>query len=257
MSTRIEAIGIPVASEKIAGTFLSPGNKVPGILFVHGWGGSQQRDLARAKGIAGLGCVCLTFDLRGHEETLVQKKTVTRQHNLDDILAAYDQLANHAAVDKSSIAVIGTSYGGYLAAILSQLRAVRWLALRAPALYWDEEWSVPKQDLDRENLARYRQETLGPKDNRALAACAEFTGDVLLVESGHDDFVPHPVLMNFRSAFTRAHSLTHRTLMGADHALSGEACQNAYTSILTSWISEMVIGARVGNYPPISSAADF
>lgn len=255
MPTRTETVDILVANEKIAGTFLSPGNKVPGILFVHGWGGSQQRDLARAKGIAGLGCVCLTFDLRGHEETLVQKKTVTRQHNLEDLVAAYDRLVGHISVDRSSIAVIGTSYGGYLAAILATLRPVKWLALRAPALYSDEEWSVPKQDLDRDNLARYRQETLGPKDNRALAACAEFTGDVLLVESEHDDFVPHPVLMNFRSAFTKAHSLTHRTLLGADHALSGETCQNAYTSILTNWVSEMVIGARIENYPHFSATS--
>ena len=84
-----------MGNEQIAGTFLTAAAKVPGILFVHGWGGSQQRDLARAKGIAGLGCVCLTFDLRGHEKTEVQKKTVTREDNLADLVAVYDLLASH------------------------------------------------------------------------------------------------------------------------------------------------------------------
>jgi dienelactone hydrolase len=253
MAIQTQNINLNVDSENLAGTIVSPGNKIPGILFVHGWGGSQQRDLARAKGIAGLGCACLTFDLRGHEQTHVQMPTVTRQENLDDVLVAYDRLANHPAVDLASIAVIGTSYGGYLAAILSALRPVRWLALRAPALYWDEQWLLPKYALDRDKLKNYRQKILGPDDNRALAACAGFHGDVLLVESEHDDFVPHRVLMNYRSAFGKTHSLTHRTLMGADHGLSSDTHQHAYTAVLTSWISEMIVGARVGNYPHFSS----
>jgi dienelactone hydrolase len=69
MTARSESIAIDIDDEQMSGTFLSPKSKVPGVLFVHGWGGSQERDLERAKGIAGLGCVCLTFDLRGHAGT--------------------------------------------------------------------------------------------------------------------------------------------------------------------------------------------
>ncbi|MEK1904503.1 MAG: alpha/beta fold hydrolase [Pseudomonas sp.] len=249
MPAHSETVDIHVDDEVIAGTLLSPEQKVPGILFVHGWGGSQQRDLARAKGIAGLGCVCLTFDLRGHEKTIASKQTVTREHNLADIVAAYDQLVNHPSIDSEKIAVIGSSYGGYLSAILSTVRPVKWLALRVPALYWDGEWSRPKYLLDRERLALYRSMPCEPSHNRALAACAEFTGDVLLVESEHDDYVPHTTLMSYRAAFEKAHSLTHRIVDGADHALSNDSDQKAYTSILTSWISEMIIGARTADYP--------
>jgi uncharacterized protein len=249
MTTHTERIAIEVDDVEIAGTLLSPGDKVPGVLFIHGWGGSQQRDIIRAKGIAGLGCVCLTFDLRGHQDTEAQLTQVSRQHNLDDILAAYDQLARHPAIDPACIAVIGTSYGGYLATILSERRPVRWLALRAPALYWDDEWTRPKHSLDRKKLAQYRQQVIAPEENRALTACTSFSGDVLLVESEHDDFVPHQVLINYRSAFMQTTSMTHRIIKGADHALSSEASQTSYTDILTAWISEMVIGARVGHYP--------
>jgi hypothetical protein len=69
MTIESETIELAVEGECIAGTLVSPGSKMPGILFVHGWGGSQQRDLARARQITGLGCVCMTFDLRGHEKT--------------------------------------------------------------------------------------------------------------------------------------------------------------------------------------------
>lgn len=249
MTIESENIDLQVQGESIACTLVSPGSRMPGILFVHGWGGSQQRDLARARQITGLGCVCMTFDLRGHEKTASQRLTVTREQNLDDLLAAYDLLANHPSVDPAAIAVIGSSYGGYLATLLTARRAVKWLALRVPALYWDDEWNMPKQSLDRQRLNDYRQRALSPSDNRALAACAEFSGDVLLVESEQDDYVPHSTLMSYRSAFGSAHSLTHRIVDGADHALSSEQSQKAYSSMLTAWISEMVIGARLDRYP--------
>ncbi|QQE88889.1 alpha/beta hydrolase family protein [Azotobacter chroococcum] len=250
MATRSESVELPVEDQRLAGTFLSPDTRMPGLLFVHGWGGSQERDLKRARGIAGLGCVCLTFDMRGHGGTLAQQQGVTREDNLHDLIAAYDLLARHPAIDRDAIAVVGSSYGGYLATILTSLRPVKWLALRVPALYRDAEWSRPKRELDRQDLQLYRNSPLTPADNRALGACAAFRGDVLLVESENDQLIPHTTLMNYRSAFVRAHSLTHRIIDGADHALSGELCQQAYTSILVHWVTEMVVKSRVGSLSP-------
>lgn len=249
MSVSSESIEIAVDGQSISGTILTPGAKIPGILFVHGWGGSQQRDLARAKNITGLGCVCLTFDLRGHERTHEMRAKVSREQSLADLLAAYDRLVSHPAVDSDAIAVIGSSYGGYLATILSSMRPVKWLALRVPALYWDADWEMPKQELDRDKLAHYRRSAVTAADNRALAACKEFHGDVLLIESEQDDYVPHATLMSYRSAFELAHSLTYRLVDGADHALSSDLSQSLYSSMLTNWISEMVIGARLVDYP--------
>jgi len=159
-------------------------------------------------------------------------------------LAAYDILASQSTVEASAIGVVGASYGGYLAAILSSLRPVRWLALRVPALYKDEDWHSPKRRLDRDELAAYRRRPLDPDENRALRVCAAFEGDVLVVESEHDDIVPHPVIANYLAAFQKAHSLTHRVIAGADHALSEDSWQHAYTSLLVNWATEMVFGAR-------------
>src|ERR671913_1240698 len=153
MATRDDQIDIPVDDQQISGTLVTPATVIPGVLFLHGWGGTQEQYLARAREIAALGCVCLTVDLRGHADTEEQKETVTREDNLRDALAAYDTLVTHQAVDKEVIAVVGSSYGGYLAAILTALRPVRWLGLRAPALYRDEDWAVPKRRLDRDALA--------------------------------------------------------------------------------------------------------
>ena len=70
--------------------------------------------------------------------------------------------------------MVGSSYGGYLAAILTSLRPVRWLALRVPALYKDADWAMPKGQLKREELDAYRRSAVPPEENRALAACAGF-----------------------------------------------------------------------------------
>ena len=244
MTVRQDTLGITVEQHELAATLASPSSTIPGVLFVHGWGGSQERDLARAHQIASLGCVCLTFDLRGHAATSSQRETVTREQNLHDLVAAYDTLVSQPSVQDSAIAVVGSSYGGYLAAVLSTIRPVRWLALRVPALYEDADWHTPKMQLDRQALMAYRRGQIAIDDNRALRACAKFEGDVLIVESEHDELVPHQTIVSYISAFRRAHSLTHRIIDGADHALSSETCARAYTWQLVNWTMEMVLGAR-------------
>lgn len=246
MPTRDNPVDIAVDGKRLAGTLVGPDTMVPGVLLVHGWDGSQQEYIERAHEIASLGCICLTFDLRGHVRHQADRDTVTREDNLRDLLAAYDLLVGHPAVDPGAIALIGSSYGGYLAAIVTALRAVRWLALRVPALYPDDDWLVPKAKLDRAMLAAYRRKVVAVQDNRALAACASFEGDVLVVESEHDTLVPPQTVQNYKAAFGRAQSLTYRMLAGADHGLTEKEWQQAYTSVLVHWMTEMVLSARAG-----------
>ncbi|MBO9642588.1 MULTISPECIES: S9 family peptidase [Pseudacidovorax] len=244
MQTQLETLQIAVDDQKIDGTLVAAA-KVPGVLLVHGWDGSQEQYLARAREIAALGCVCLTFDLRGHARHAAQRLDVTREDNLRDVLAAYDTLAGHPAVDPTAIAIVGSSYGGYLAALVTGLRPVRWLAMRAPALYRDEDWEVPKGQLSRSDLAAYRLTSIAPEANRALGACEAFRGDVLVVESEHDSTVPHPVIANYLGSFRAVRSVTYRVLSGADHALSKEAWRKAYGALLVTWMTEMMRGLHV------------
>jgi pimeloyl-ACP methyl ester carboxylesterase len=150
-------------------------------------------------------------------------------------------LAKLPSVDSSAIGVVGSSYGGYLAAILTSMRPVRWLALRAPALYEDHGWELPKVQLnDKMDLTAYRRRLVNPEENRALGACAAFRGDVLIVESENDDVVPHTVIANYVAACVQARSVTSRLLEGAGHGLSEEEWQRAYASVLVKWLAEMI-----------------
>ena len=226
-------------------TVLAPHRELPGVLFVHGWGGSQSQDLSRAREVAALGCVCLTVDLRGHRANAVRKDTVTRAQNLADICATYDWLAAQPQVDTGSIAVVGVSYGGYLGAILTALRPVRWLALRTPAMYLDAGWELPKKQLNEDPaLQRYRNRAVAVAEDRALRASAAFKGDVLLVEAENDERIPHQVIENYANAFGGVRSMTRRLVPGADHGFSAKDAQRKYNDILMAWMTEMVVGSR-------------
>lgn len=256
MTTFDEKVRIRVDDDSIDATFITPGTLVPGVLFVHGWGGSQAQYVARAREIAALGCICLTFDLRGHAQTHAQYATVTREQNLGDLLSAYDLLSARPHVDPAAIAVIGSSYGGYLAAVLSSMRPVKWLALRAPALYMDTDWTSPKLQLHKDHdLTGYRHAFVPAAENRALRACQDFAGDVLLMESEFDAIIPRTVVASYREACKQARSLTYRCIAGADHGLTDEAHQRAYTALLVGWMGEMVAGARVGVVAPTERKA--
>jgi uncharacterized protein len=241
---RIKSIQFPVEKDVVSARLVQPATGVPGVLFVHGWAGSQQRDTSRARDLSRLGFVSLTFDLRGHGDSSSSLEKVTRSDNLKDLVAAYDLLASQQQVDPNSIAVVGSSYGGYLAAIAAAQRRVRWLALRVPALYRDENWDLPKAQLDRAKIDIYRRSLVSPDENSALDKCRQFEGDVLIVESENDEIVPHTAVASYLSAFVNARSLTYRIISGADHALSSRRNRLAYEQLLSHWLREMIFGAR-------------
>jgi uncharacterized protein len=246
----VSEVRIAVEGETILGKMFRPGGDAPGpaVLFVHGWGASQRHDVGKAKRLARLGFTGLTFNLRGHARTRRQVETVSRAHNFADLLAAYDLLAADPAVDPRRVALVGASYGGYLATLLTERRAVRWLALQAPAIYQDGDFDRPKRELNLDGeLPGYRQRRLAPEDNRVLAAAARFTGDALVIESGRDAVIPGPVVENYVDAFRRSPgSISHYVLDEADHALSEDRWRRRYGELVTRWLGERAeIGGRV------------
>ncbi|HYG54002.1 MAG TPA: alpha/beta fold hydrolase [Burkholderiales bacterium] len=241
---RTETVRIPVDDgPAMEGTLVaSSGAPLPAVLFVHGWGGSKDQSVATAREVAERGFVCLTFNLRGHGETDALHKTVARPDNIKDVVAAYELLAGRRDVDRARIAVVGASYGAYLAAIVSLRCPFARFALRAPALYKDDNWDMPKHELHVDpDFKEYRRRSLRTEDNRALGACAQFRGDVLLVESGADEIIPHPAIANYIAAFVNAHSLTYRVIEGADHGLTQAPWQRAYDDLLVDWLSTISV----------------
>ena len=235
-------VRIAVDRQHISGKLILPEppvNPKGAVLFVHGWGSTQRRDIAKAKRLALLDCACLTFNLRGHAHTRRQVETVTRAHNFRDLVAAYDFLIEATGVLPERVGIVGSSYGGYLATLLTGERKVQWLALRAPALYKDVDFDRPKRQLNLDaDLPAYRRRRLDSNENRVLTSAARFEGDVLIVESQTDTIVPAQVIDNYARAFIAARSVSHKVLAQADHGLSRESWRRSYARILLSWFEE-------------------
>jgi hypothetical protein len=238
----VKRLRIAVGRQAIAGCLIEPAGPAlwPAVLFAHGWGGSQRQDLGKAKRLVRLGAAGATFNFRGHVRTRWQVDTVSRAHNFQDLLAAWDLLAATPGVDPDRMGVVGSSYGGYLAVLLTIERPVRWIALQAPAIYKDADFDAPKRALNLdEELPRYRRSRLGADENRVLAAAARFSGDVLIVESELDTVIPLEVIANYVDAFRRsAASVSHRVIAGADHALGAERWRRAHGRLLETWFAE-------------------
>ena len=95
-----ERYGVQIKLERgyLDGTVLAPKTAVPGVLFVHGWGGSQEQYLERARQAVALGCLCLTFDLTGHGRTQDEQQKGTREAILQ-VQQAFREWNRYALAD--------------------------------------------------------------------------------------------------------------------------------------------------------------
>ena len=135
-----------------------------GALILHGWGGCRDRHYEAADLLAQQGFICLAVDLRGHGKTQDMAHAVRPSDNLADAIAAHDFLSSQMTVEQGALGVAGFSYGGVLAVLLSIYRTIRWLALRGPALYRDDDTRIRKSSIDRRQLSSFRQKKLGPAE---------------------------------------------------------------------------------------------
>jgi pimeloyl-ACP methyl ester carboxylesterase len=236
-------VSFPVAHQNVKGTLFFPEKKTspaPGVLFVHGWGSSQAHYGRRAAPLVERGCVCLTIDLRGHGDSDGDFTSLARADHLEDVVAAYDFLASQEGVDRERIGVCGTSYGGYLSSILTSRRAVRWLVLRVPALYKNDNFNVPTARLIADDPHVFSQSGIAPQDNFALQALERFTGSALLIESEKDEEIAHATIENYLSVLKNKPSFTYKIIRAADHSLSEERWDQEFIKILADWFAVQI-----------------
>lgn len=219
------------------------GSAGPCLLVLPGWDddGKQQYDQLRDS-LVRTGWHCGRASLPDASWSAEDRDSATRGQNLAQALHDYDLLVGNGPTDKK--ALLGFSYGGYIAAMLVPERPVDLLVLRSPALYPNEHWDVPKAELDKRELAAYRSDVHTPGENLALDGCYAFTGHALLIDSEDDKIIPREVIQSYRRALVNAASITCHTLTDADHQLSDEASRAEYHALVLEWLADMHIAAK-------------
>lgn len=212
-------------------------DKNAAILFVHGWTSRKDRSYQYAKALSEMGYICLLFDMRGHGESNGDINSFTIKEFLDDVLASYDYLLTVKGVDKDNISAVGSSFGGYLVALLTKKRNVKNLVLRVPADYPNEDFNNIKATSSHEDhlIAAWRKKTKKSSETYALDALNNFRGNVLIIESELDDVIPHETIENYKNAMVDKQNLTHIIMKGAQHSIKEGKFRDEVEKILKDW----------------------
>ncbi|MGI8420160.1 MAG: alpha/beta hydrolase family protein [Candidatus Levyibacteriota bacterium] len=167
-----------MTGESLEGTLVTPvQSNGKAVLFIHGWRSNEFGYIHRAKALADIGYICFAFSLRGHGGSDGDIRKLTRQDFINDVTDAYDFLAKQNSVNPDEIGIVSASFGGYLSALLTKRRQVRWLALRAPANYPDNGFEdIPQNKYPYESTSTegWRKQKLDHNATEALRAIYQY-----------------------------------------------------------------------------------
>ena len=212
--------------------------KNPAIFFIHGWTSHKERSYQYANGLAKLGYISFLFDMRGHGESEGNRDKTTTKEFLDDVLAAYDYLTKAQGVNTSDISVIASSFGCYLASLLTAKRNIKNLVLKAPADYPNSVFNKPTAQNSAESnpdIVSWRSEARKSDETFALDAVSNFNGKILILESEKDDMVPHQTVQNYVNAIKIKSKLTHIVIKDAPHSIQEGRFRDKVEQILVDW----------------------
>lgn len=208
------------------------------FLFIQGWTGHQ--NIAAAQALADLGFTCMTYDMRGNGLSGGNLGAFSREDFLRDAELAYDFLRQHVG-GKTAIGVVGSSFGGYTATLLSTRRPVACLSLRVPANYPDEGFDQPQLALKNasQDFREWRKRAADYTQNRALQALHDFAGPIQIIQAGADQEIPAQTIDNYVNAVASKAQLSHAVMKDAPHTLADEQLRAVYQTLLTNWAKQL------------------
>lgn len=187
-----------------------------GVVFVQGMGSSRSGYRGRALAVSSaVGCHCITVNRTGPDGGARSTGSGSVGQHLDDLAAVHDLLVREG-VDRGRLGACGASYGALLVALLTGLRPLAGLLLRAPALLADVVPPEPPPDPAHDGLAALRR----------------YAGPVTVVESERDEVIPHSVVEAHLAACARP---THRTIPDARHALTEPEWDRTFVRYVVDW----------------------
>ena len=159
------------------------------ILTFVGFGSSKKsnHDFA-AKLVEMTGASALVVDLSGHGESPFDINETTPAQHLLEATKAYDWLKQN--YPDSNVYVMGTSYGGFIAAYLTRFREVSKLILRTTAIYEPSMFYTMHQDIDKLLVREYRRDSQQLKRHSLFLQSPIITPSTLLVIHGNDASIP-------------------------------------------------------------------
>lgn len=243
--TNVNAKSIEIKGKnyKLLGTLIYPTNalkKSPAVIFYHGMvSQSKPRYVKRAEELAKNGIIGLTFDFRGCGESKDAKMgQLTLSDWFSDALLAFDFLAKQPNVDINRIGVSGKSFGGYMTALVSEIRKVKSIVLQAPAVYPDTWFRKPYLPTDEYQDKRFNYRiSKNALKNKAIKNITKYTNPLLIIGSELDDTCPEKIVKGYYdSCPSKNKKLVW--IKGADHPLTKDVWNQQYIKLMTDWFTK-------------------
>ena len=195
-------ITIPCTGYSIAADWYEGADPTKILLVLVGYSSTKERNADLTVAIASKANTnALVIDLSGHGESPFELDATRPAQHLLEAVAAFDWLRN--AYPEATISVMGTSYGGFLAAFLTRFRDFEKLVLRTPAIYRPEDLYSVHADIDKELTGKgYRKDGDAVAKHPLFMQDALFKGPTLLVVHSEDEVVPTETTDVFEKAFS-------------------------------------------------------
>jgi len=230
----LEKITIPYIGYEIAADWYKGNDNV--LLVLPGFTSSKKSYEPLVSAIVEkTGTSALVIDYSGHGESPFDIQDITISENFSEVVRAYDWLKEK--YPDRTIDVMGTSYGGFFAAKLPNVREIRKMILRVPANYDPKDLYTPWQKLDREQIRNeYRVDPKNFTDHPVLAEAAHFKGNAYVLTHEFDESCPKASTDPFISAFNaetwEAKGFVHG--FGASNASTEQI--EEYQTKLANWL---------------------
>jgi pimeloyl-ACP methyl ester carboxylesterase len=191
-----------VGAETLAATKVyADSGREPSVISFHGFGTTATRTRIRymLDHLAGHGVSSACFDFSGNGDSTGELDKATLNLRRDEAHAA----AKFLGRPEGSLAIIGTSMGAYLAALLSPVLRPRSLILISPAAYPEDAMEL-KLTEDFPKLARRPPGAY--VGSPAFEALRTFEGDLLVITGGKDEVLPEGVTQLYAESAPSARS---------------------------------------------------
>lgn len=228
-------ITIPCSGYTIAADFYE-GKDISEILLVFvGFGSSKARNAEFVTSIIlRTQMSALVVDYSGHGESPFElDETRPAQHLLETTYVFDWLLANYS---KARINVMGTSYGGFMAAYLTRFKPVQKLILRTPAIYKPTDFYTVHAAIDKVAVRDYRADSEAVSRHPLFLQPSIHNGPTLLVVHGKDESIPTETTNVYRQVF----STDTYTAADFNHAFSDPANPREqfapYAEALATWL---------------------
>lgn len=203
----------------------------PGVIFFHGSGGVGEMFFEFAKRLSKKGYITLAFNYRGAGSSDGEFEEQTISNGIEDAKAAIDYFLSLKNLDKNRVALIGGSFGGFLAALSSNLARFKSIVLVGPAAFSPKKYNT-QRDADEELRS-------GFKESQSYKEIEKFNGALLVAISEFEEVLPSGMAEEYFEKANGTPKKEKYVVRGATHRIKlNPVSKEGLFSKIIEWFAE-------------------